>query len=128
MQENKPRRRRRNDLLLAGIVLLVALSALLIMRLTRTEGATVLITVDGEEYARYPLSEDTRVTIGDTEHQNTLVISDGQAWVEDASCPDKLCVQQGHIHYDGEMIVCLPNKVVVQIMGGDEADADFTVS
>ena len=127
MQENKPRRRLRNDLLLAIIVLVVALAALLILRLTRAEGATVQVTVDGELYASYPLSEDTRVTIGDGEHSNTLVISDGEAWVEDASCPDKLCEQQGRIHYDDEMIVCLPNKFVVQITGGEKAEEDFTL-
>ena len=32
-----------------------------------------------------------------------------------ADCPDHLCVKQGKISADGEMIVCLPNKVTVQI-------------
>ena len=126
MPEGRPRRRLRNDLLLAGIVLLIAVCALVALRLTRQEGAQVLVTVDGAAYGSYPLSEDLRLTIGDGERYNTLVISGGEAWVEGASCPDKLCEQQGRIHYDGEMIVCLPNKLVVQITGGEAAQADFS--
>jgi hypothetical protein len=41
-----------------------------------------------------------------------------------ADCPDKLCVHQKAISATGETIVCLPNKVVVEIAGETE-DAEF---
>ena len=36
-----------------------------------------------------------------------------------ADCPDQLCIHQGPIHIQGETIVCLPNRVVVEITGND---------
>ena len=39
-------------------------------------------------------------------------------------CPDRLCVQQHAICKERETIVCLPNKVVVEVVGGEEADLD----
>ena len=54
---------------------------------------------------------------------NTLVIEDRAAWMEDALCPDHICVDMGKIRYSGQSIVCLPNRVVVSIEGvSGEAD------
>ncbi len=122
-----PKSRLRNDLLLGGVLLAAALCALLLLRLQRQDGAQVVVSVSGEEVARYALAEDRSVTFSDDAHSNTLIISDGYAWVTDASCPDKLCEQQGRIHYNGEMIVCLPNQLVVEISGGENAAVDFSV-
>ena len=46
---------------------------------------------------------------------NILIIENGYAWLEDADCPDKLCVRQGKVHLDGQVITCLPNKLTVTI-------------
>ncbi|KAI4447103.1 hypothetical protein C823_001622 [Eubacterium plexicaudatum ASF492] len=41
-----------------------------------------------------------------------------------ADCPDQLCVHQKAISGQGETIVCLPNKIVVEIAEGEDADLD----
>ena len=55
---------------------------------------------------------------------NLLVIKDGKADVTEADCPDKLCVHQKAISKTNETIVCLPNKVVVQVIGAGESELD----
>ena len=55
---------------------------------------------------------------------NTLVIEDGAVSVTQADCPDKVCVAQGAIRYNGETIVCLPNRVVVEVTGAEEPSFD----
>lgn len=47
---------------------------------------------------------------------NTLVIQSGKAYISEANCPDKQCMKQGKISRAGEMLVCLPNRVVVKII------------
>ena len=42
----------------------------------------------------------------------------------EADCPDKLCVHQKAISKNHEMIVCLPNKVVVEVTGSEENGFD----
>jgi hypothetical protein len=39
--------------------------------------------------------------------------------MKDADCPDKLCEKTGKISKNGETIVCLPHRVVVEIQGGE---------
>ena len=77
-----------------------------------------VITVDGEEYARLPLDEDTRIDI-DTEYgKNTVVISDGKAFVEWADCPDGVCVRTGEAS-EMRSVVCLPHKLTVTLEKGN---------
>ena len=47
--------------------------------------------------------------------------------MQDASCPDQLCVDQNEISYDKESIICLPNKVVVTVTSDIESDLDGIV-
>ena len=60
----------------------------------------------------------------DTGFINTLVIENGKADMISADCPDKLCVKQHAISSNGETIVCLPNKVVVEIEDGESSQFD----
>ena len=48
----------------------------------------------------------------------------------DADCPDKLCVKTGRISKTGETIVCLPHRVVVEIIGAaaDDSGVDLFVN
>ena len=56
---------------------------------------------------------------------NTVRIHNGEVSVTHASCHNQVCVKHKAIHTTGESIICLPNKMVVQIQGkgGDEYDA-----
>ena len=88
-------------------------------------GASVEVTVDGKVYGTYPLDEDDEIPIRkDGKTTNLLVIKDGKADVTEADCPDKLCVHQKAISKTNETIVCLPNKVVVQVIGAGESELD----
>ena len=53
-----------------------------------------------------------------------MEIKDGQADITKASCPDKICVDQRPVSRQGESLVCLPNKVVVEIENGGEPEID----
>ena len=64
------------------------------------------------------LSKDQEVTIhGAHNGVNRLVVKDGEIWCEEATCPDQVCVHQGKQSRDGEMIVCLPSLMIVQVKG-----------
>ena len=117
---------KKRDILLAGGIVLVALVMLLVMHVTEeTKGDQVQITVNGEIYGTYPLDVDKEIPIQkDGKTTNLLVIKDGKADVTEADCPDKLCVHQKAISKTNETIVCLPNKVVVQVIGTGESELD----
>ncbi len=120
---------KKNDLILIVITLVVAIACLLGMKIwqkSNTSGdAVAVVTIDGNIYGEYPLSEDVveRVELPDGSY-NVLTIAEGYASVTEASCPDQICVHHNHVKYAGETIVCLPNKLVVEINGGEDNGID----
>lgn len=113
---------KRNDWILIGIVLGIALLFGGMQFFKNTDAdAIVQVTVDGKVYGEYPLDENTEIPIGET---NYLSIKNGKATMIEASCPDQLCVQQKSIAKDGESIICLPNKVIATVIGGEESEID----
>ncbi len=119
----------RRDLILLLAVLVIGLIGIVILY-TRPAALNgeVEVAVDGEVVMTLPLSEDTEVTIeGVDGGENLLVIQDGTAKIESASCPDGICVRHYAISRDGESIICLPNRVVVTIRGGEKGDVDAVV-
>lgn len=119
MQENaqEKKRPRRADILFIAGLLLVSVALVLILTLTRREGAFAEVEIDGESVARYALATDGEYALnGGT---NVLVIEGGEAYLTYADCPDLVCVKTGRIRYVGESIVCLPNRLSVVIRGED---------
>jgi hypothetical protein len=110
---------KKRDMILIASILAIALVLLLVVQLTREEGAYVLVRVDGQETGRFSLSEDGTYELnGGT---NILRIENGVAYLTDANCPDQLCVHQGKISMTGQVITCLPNKLTVSVYGTEES-------
>ena len=87
----------------------------------------VEIFVDGKEYATYKFSEIKNadiVNIKTDKGYNVLEITSKGVKMLNASCPDKIDVQVGEISKPGQMIVCVPNKVLVRITGNSKLNVD----
>ena len=55
---------------------------------------------------------------------NTIAVKHNSIRIIDANCPNKLCVKSGWITKPGEMIVCLPYKVIINIEAKADQDID----
>lgn len=114
----------RTDVVVIVSLLLLSAIVLLVVFLTRQEGARVTVTVDGVTVGEYPLSLDATYELRNG--ANVLTVEDGRAYMSYSSCPDHLCENTGRIKYVGETIVCLPNKVTVTVIGKDDGSGvDF---
>ena len=96
----------------------------------KDSGGYVQVKVNGKVYAEYSLNRDGKYVIDGVNGHNTLVIKDGYARVVDATCPDKVCEHMGKISRVGQSIVCLPNKVVVEIIkknneSGNDGETEY---
>ena len=87
-----------------------------------------VITVDGQVYATLPLSsskERSEIPVKLPGNNYVHIISEkDQIWVENSSCPDKVCVKTGKIAKAGQSVVCLPNKTIVYIEGSEKQEVD----
>ena len=129
-QNMKQKLFKRQDMILIAVILAAAVLLFLGTKIMHKSPAEVIeISVDGKVIETLDLAKDQELTIdGVSGGTNHLIIKDGEAWVSEATCPDRLCVHQGKIHLDGEIIVCLPNKVVIEGekgSGSDETSPEF---
>ena len=107
---------KKNDWILAAAIFFVAVLTIGLQLLKTTdEYSEVEIQVNGELYGRYRLEQDQEIDV---------LIKDGKVRMEDADCPDQICVNHRAISRDGESIICLPNQTVVTIRGGEEPEVD----
>ena len=89
----------------------------------------ISIQIDGEEVKKIIFDKKLvgkTIPIKTEYGYNLIEIGDGRVRVIEADCPDKLDVKQGYISKTGEVIVCLPNRLVIEIKGvSDERDIDY---
>ncbi len=129
MEQNQiENKKRKSDMVLIVAILAVAAAAFFGIKFYQgisTKEPVAVVTVDGDEYGRFPLDQDVteEIELPDGAY-NILVVKDGAADITDASCPDGICVNHRAISRQSETIVCLPNKVVVEIQNGEESDVD----
>lgn len=111
---------KKNDVILLAVLitLFLALVLILFLFIGRSESDTVVIEVDGKVIEELPIHKDTEYLIGGINGgSNLLIIKDGKAYVSEASCPDKVCVNTGALS-ELKPIVCLPNKVIITLKEG----------
>ena len=107
--------------LLMGILVVAFAAYLGIQFISFQDAERISISVDGKIYGVYSLHADQEIQINDT---NILVIKNGIADMIEADCPDQICVNQKEISKTRETIVCLPNKVIVEVKGADSSELD----
>ena len=114
----------RLDIIVIAAILLASVGLLLAMTLTKEEGNSVVVEIDGATVATYSLDKNGEYSLnGGT---NVLVIEDGKAYLNYSNCPDHTCEKTGKIRYVGQSIICLPNKVAITIKGdAAEGGVDF---
>lgn len=116
----------RVDKLIFFVLVFGAVSAMLASQLlfAAQNASTVLVEIDGKEYGRYNLQEKNSQTLAIESKfgYNKIVIANGRVYVCESDCPDTLEIKAGAIQKAGQMLVCLPNRLVVRIEGRRDVD------
>ena len=111
------------------IPLMIAVVAVILLPLSlalrpEAEESVVIITVDGREAERVPLSQPRTVTIEQPDGAvNVVEVSDRGAVMLSSTCDNQLCVHMGEVTVDNwefrpnqAFIICLPNRVSVELV------------
>ncbi len=107
-------------MVIGGVLLLcLGLSALVLLpgaAATRAE-----LWLDGELYRTVDLRIDQEIRLESERGYNIVTVEGGKIAVSQASCPDHYCMKRGFCDR-GTAIVCLPNRLVIEFVDGEEID------
>jgi hypothetical protein len=84
------------------------------------------VTLNGKLIKTIPLKEgyQQEFRVGTEEEYNIIKVENGHIWVEEANCPDQVCVRTGWISHIPQQIVCLPYRMVIKIVSSSPSDID----
>lgn len=112
----------RNDIYLIIFVVLVGLFIYFTINFNTKDGDTVLVYYEDEEVLRVNLNIDNNYVVegllGDVE----IEVNDKKVRVVRENSPRNICSKEGYISDSSRPLICLPNKIVIKIVGNDDID------
>ena len=102
----------KKDFILVIVVLVIGFAGVILVNST-DKGKTAIIKVDGKEFETILLQNDTLIKVNGVE----IVVENGEIYVTDSTCSDKVCIRSGRVSKSGEGIICAPNRVSIEIDG-----------
>ncbi len=101
------------------IIIFFSLIAILILPNNSSQDELqIKLIVENKEY-RYNISDSQTLTVTGKLGETVIEIKDGKIRFVSSPCPHKHCVKTGFIENKNEGIICLPNKVSVFIISGE---------
>jgi len=102
------------------ITILFVVSFIPLAFLSQTNAKRAVITIDNEPYKSVDLSVDDIFQIKTPKGANTVEVKNNSISVIKADCKDEICVKSGAIGKSGEVIACLPHKLLIEIEDKDD--------
>lgn len=117
--------KKRDIILIAAVLLVVAGTWFLVRPLYRGNSSKLAIQIENKLYGTYNLDEDQEISLNET---NICRIENGSVSMIWADCPDQVCVHSSSIHSFGQTIICMPNRIVLEITDGSSDGIDAIVN
>ncbi len=112
----------KSDVKLVIILLFVSIVGIICFKLFSRRGNNAYVYHDGNLVLTIDLSIDNDYVVKGDLGDVFIVVRDGRIKVDNETSPLHLCSIQGFVSDSNQSIVCLPNKVVINI-GDNELDA-----
>lgn len=130
---NRSNRLRVGDIVVVVVVVTASVVSMFAVAQARpgAPGAEAIVEVNGREVHRFVLSDGQprrEIRVEGMNGPSTVVIEDGRAFMLESTCRDKICIGMGRVDSSGQSVVCLPNRVVIRIVGSRKPSSVDSVS
>ncbi len=115
----------RADKILFVVIFILSCLTLFLMTRWNPAGQQAVIEINGHPYSKLNLLEPQHSFIPGKLGTMTITVRDGQIAVTESPCPQQVCVHSGAIYRSGELLVCVPNRVVIRIPGHSNNSLDM---
>ena len=92
-----------------------------------SKGDWVIVIVNQKETIRLPLNQDQITHVKGPLGLTEIEVKKGRARIARSPCKNKVCIKSGYIRYADRLAACIPNRVVVRIVGKSHRGVDAVV-
>jgi hypothetical protein len=112
------------DRILSVALLAIAVALPVLARPAPDGPRRAIVTVGRATVVELPLDRDAGITVHGRLGDVRLAVEEGAIRVAASGCPQKVCLRSGARRHAGEILACVPNELVVRLVGEASADAD----
>ncbi|MDR1605883.1 MAG: NusG domain II-containing protein [Streptococcaceae bacterium] len=111
------------DFALILILMLASFTPFFLFKGTQHHGSTAQLRVNSKVIKTFDLTKNQKYTYTEEDGDiNLIEVRDGRIAIVYANCPDQICVRKGFISKTGQTIVCLPHRLVIEVMSSADDD------
>jgi len=92
-----------------------------------SKGDWVVVTVNQKETIRLPLDQDQKTQVKGPIGLTEIEVKNGHARIIRSPCKNKVCIKSGYIRYADRLAACIPNRVVIRIVGKSHRGIDAVI-
>ena len=107
---------KKNDYILIVVLVFASGILLFLFNLNKNNDSNIVLVKRNDTVLEYKLDEDRIINL---EPYMKIQIKNKKVKVIETSCRNKICYRHRYISKTNEQIVCIPNKIVIEIKGGD---------
>lgn len=105
------------DIIVIALTLIIVL--VLVFTVYAKKGKSVEVSIDGDKKV-YDINTDRRIEV---QNRLTIVIENGECYVQNSNCPDKVCEEMGRIKNVHQTIACTPQHIIIRVTGQSKINA-----
>ena len=113
----------KGDIFLVVVLVFLSMTSIAGVQILYNGGKHAVVEVDGRHVLELPLDTDVMETVKGPLGETVIAIENGTARIADSPCPHRYCIRMGHISRRGEVVICVPNRVLLKISGGNENES-----
>lgn len=112
----------KSDITLVSILFVVILVILVFINVTKKEGTTAEVYYEDEKILTIDLNIDKEYIVKGKLGDVVLEVKNKKIRVKEENSPNHICSKEGFIGDSLKTLVCLPNKIIIKIVGSNEID------
>lgn len=112
----------RNDIRLVIILLCIVCLIFVFIYINKKDGSVAEVYYEDELILSIDLNMDGEYVVEGELGDVVLEVNNNRIRVKSENSPKNICSKEGYISDSSRTLICLPNKIIVKIVGDSEID------